>query len=156
MAPDRWAVLKLLGGETGDSITLFEETAPAGTDTTFHLHRDSDQVAYVLSGEITFKIGDEATVGGPGTCAFMPRPACRMPGKTPAPKPAACCFSTPRRRPVGFSRNSCGGRPGRSTEPRPMRSAGVTGGRSCPAAFLARLIHDGAELQLRNIPNSMI
>jgi hypothetical protein len=30
-------------------------------------------VAYVLSGEITFKIGDEVTVGGPDTCAFMPR-----------------------------------------------------------------------------------
>ena len=45
----------------------------AGTDTTFHLHRDSDEVAYVLSGEISFKIGDEFTVGGPGTCAFMPR-----------------------------------------------------------------------------------
>jgi quercetin dioxygenase-like cupin family protein len=52
---------------------LFEETAPAGTETTFHLHRDSDEVAWVLSGEITFKIGDEVTVGGPGTCAFMPR-----------------------------------------------------------------------------------
>ena len=38
-----------------------------------HLHHDSDEVAYVLSGEITFKIGDEITVGGPGTCAFMPR-----------------------------------------------------------------------------------
>ena len=59
MAPGRSAALKLLGGETGDSIMLFEETAPAGTDTTFHFHRDSDEVAYVLSGEITFKIGDE-------------------------------------------------------------------------------------------------
>jgi quercetin dioxygenase-like cupin family protein len=73
MAPGRSAALKLLGGETGDSIMLFEEIAPVGTDTTFHLHRDSDEVAYVLSGEITFKIGDEVTVGGPGTCAFMPR-----------------------------------------------------------------------------------
>jgi hypothetical protein len=54
MAPGRSAALKLLGGETGDSIMLFEETAPAGTETTFHLHRDSDEVAYVLSGEITF------------------------------------------------------------------------------------------------------
>jgi quercetin dioxygenase-like cupin family protein len=27
----------------------------------------------VLSGEFSFKIGDEVTVGGPGTCAFMPR-----------------------------------------------------------------------------------
>jgi quercetin dioxygenase-like cupin family protein len=71
--PGRSLVLKLLGGETGDSIMLFEETVPAGTKSTFHLHRDSDEVAYVLSGEITFKIGDEVTVGGPGTCAFMPR-----------------------------------------------------------------------------------
>src|SRR2546430_17740876 len=52
---------------------LFEGTVPAGTMSTFHLHRDSDEVAYVLIGEITFKIGEEVTVGGPGTCAFMPR-----------------------------------------------------------------------------------
>src|SRR5215467_7444283 len=52
---------------------LFEETVPAGTLTTFHLHRDSDEVAWVLGGEVTFKIGDEVMVGGPGTCAFMPR-----------------------------------------------------------------------------------
>jgi uncharacterized protein (DUF433 family)/quercetin dioxygenase-like cupin family protein len=62
-----------LGGETGDSVMLFEETAPSGTETTYHLHHDSDEVAYVLAGEITFKIGEEVTVGGPGTCAFMPR-----------------------------------------------------------------------------------
>jgi hypothetical protein len=54
MAPGRSAALKLLGRETGNSIMLFEETAPAGTDTIFHLHRDSDEVAYVLNGEISF------------------------------------------------------------------------------------------------------
>ena len=27
----------------------------------------------MLAGEFTFMIGDEVTVGGPGTCAFMPR-----------------------------------------------------------------------------------
>jgi quercetin dioxygenase-like cupin family protein len=73
--PGRSEVLKLLGGQTGDSIMLFEETAPAGTDTTFHFHRDSDEVAYVLSGEITFKVVDEVTVGGPSSCAFIPRGA---------------------------------------------------------------------------------
>jgi quercetin dioxygenase-like cupin family protein len=52
---------------------LFEETVPAGTKSLFHLHRDSDEVAWVLAGEITFKIGDVMTVGGPGTCAFFPR-----------------------------------------------------------------------------------
>ena len=71
--PGRSFSLKLRGGETGDSIMMFEETVPAGTKSTFHLHHHSDEVAYVLSGEITFKIGDEVTVGGPGTCAFVPR-----------------------------------------------------------------------------------
>ena len=73
MSPDRSASLKLVGGETGGSIMMFEETIPAGTLSTYHLHHDSDEVAYVLSGEVTFKIGDEISVGGPGTCAFMPR-----------------------------------------------------------------------------------
>ncbi len=72
-SPGRSFSLKLRGGETGDSIMMFEETVPAGTKSTFHLHRDSDEVAYVLSGEITFMIGGEVTVGGPGACAFMPR-----------------------------------------------------------------------------------
>jgi hypothetical protein len=107
MAPGRSAALKLLGRDTGDSIMLFEETAPAGTDTTFHLHRDSDEVAYVLSGEISFKIGDEFTIGG-----RAPAPSCRaayrMRGKTPAPKPPACCSCIRWPMPVAFSRNSSG------------------------------------------------
>src|SRR5437879_8684000 len=73
MSPGRSAVPKLLGGATGGSIMMFEETVPGGTKSTFHLHHDSDEVAYVLSGEVTFLIGGEVTVGGPGACAFMPR-----------------------------------------------------------------------------------
>ena len=69
----RSLLLKLLGGATAGSIMLFEETVPAGTKSFFHLHHYSDEVAYVLSGELTFKIGDDVTVGGSGTCAFMPR-----------------------------------------------------------------------------------
>ena len=72
-SPGRSFSPKLRGGETGGSIMMFEETIPAGIKSTFHLHHHSDEVAYVLSGEITFKIGDEVTVGGPGGCAFMPR-----------------------------------------------------------------------------------
>ena len=71
--PGRSFALKLLGRETNESIMLFEETLPAGTASLFHLHRDSDEVAWVLAGEFAFKIGDEISVGGPGTCAFMPR-----------------------------------------------------------------------------------
>jgi quercetin dioxygenase-like cupin family protein len=72
-SPGRSEVLKLLGGETGESVMMFEETAPADTRTTYHRHHYSDEVAYVLAGEITFKIGEGVTVGGPGTSAFIPR-----------------------------------------------------------------------------------
>jgi quercetin dioxygenase-like cupin family protein len=73
MAPGRAAVLKLQSTQTGESVMVFEEVAPAGTETTLHLHRNSDEVMYVLSGEFTFQIGDQVSTGGPGTCAFMPR-----------------------------------------------------------------------------------
>ena len=71
--PERSIILKLRCVETDGSIMMFEATAPVGARSTLHLHHDSDEVAYVLSGEITFLIGDDVTVGGPGTCAFMPR-----------------------------------------------------------------------------------
>jgi quercetin dioxygenase-like cupin family protein len=71
--PGRLASVKLVGHETNGSIMMFEETLPAGTKSLFHLHRDSDEVASVLDGEITFKIGADVNVGGPGTCAFFPR-----------------------------------------------------------------------------------
>jgi quercetin dioxygenase-like cupin family protein len=73
MAPGRSAALKLQNEQTGESVMAFEEVAPAGTETPLHLHHDSDEVMYVLSGEFTFKIGDQVKVGGPGTCVFMPR-----------------------------------------------------------------------------------
>jgi quercetin dioxygenase-like cupin family protein len=72
-APGRIFTLKLRGDETGGSLMMFEEAVPVGTKSTLHLHHDSDEVAYVLSGEVTFLIGDDVTVGGPGSCTLMPR-----------------------------------------------------------------------------------
>ena len=72
-APGREFALKLQCADTDNSMMVFEETVPAGTKSTLHLHHDSDELAYVLEGEVTFLIGDAVTVGGPGTCAFMPR-----------------------------------------------------------------------------------
>jgi quercetin dioxygenase-like cupin family protein len=69
----RSVALKLLGAETGGNVMMFQEAVPPGKKSTFHLHHGSDEVAYVLRGEVTFKIGDEVTVCGPGACAFMPR-----------------------------------------------------------------------------------
>jgi hypothetical protein len=36
--PGRSFAMKLLGRETNESIMMFEETLPAGTASTFHLH----------------------------------------------------------------------------------------------------------------------
>ena len=72
-AAGRFADVKLVGHQTNESIMMFEETVPPGTKSLFHLHRDSDEVAWVIEGEITFKIGDDVSAGGPGTCAFFPR-----------------------------------------------------------------------------------
>ena len=71
--PGRSLTFKLRSSETADSIMMFEETLPIGTKGVFHLHHDSDEVAYALRGEITFMIGGKVTVGGAGTCAFIPR-----------------------------------------------------------------------------------
>jgi quercetin dioxygenase-like cupin family protein len=91
MAPGRSAALKMLNGQTAESVMMFEELAPAETETPLHLHQDSDEIAYVLSGEITFKIGDETTVGGPGTCAFMPRGLAHA-WKNTGPEPGRVLF----------------------------------------------------------------
>jgi len=72
MAPGRSAALKVTS-KIANSVMMFEEVAPTDTVTDLHVHHDSDEIAYVLSGEVTFKIAEEITVGGPGTCAFMPR-----------------------------------------------------------------------------------
>ena len=66
--------MKLFGRETGESVTVFEQTVPAGSKSSwFHLHRDSDEIAWVLEGEFTFRIGETVTTAGPGSCAFLPR-----------------------------------------------------------------------------------
>jgi len=72
-AHGRAVEILLRGGETGDSIMMFAQTLPPDTRSTFHLHHDSDEVAYVVRGQATFLIGEARTSAGPGDCAFMPR-----------------------------------------------------------------------------------
>jgi quercetin dioxygenase-like cupin family protein len=65
--------IRLRGEATAGRVMVFEQTVPAGTGSTFHLHYDSDEVACILSGEITFRIGDAVSTYGPGECAFVAR-----------------------------------------------------------------------------------
>lgn len=99
-APGRSIMLKLQCDETADSIMMFEAAAPVGAKSTVHLHHDSDEVAYVLSGEITFLIGDDVTIGGPVLVRSC-HAACGTPGKAPALRSGSCFFSTPCPRQAG-------------------------------------------------------
>ena len=93
MAPGRSAALKITS-DMAQSVMMFEEVAPTDTVTDLHIHHDSDEIAYVLSGEVTFKIGDQITVGGPGTCAFMPRGVPHAWKRYLAPRPDVFCSCT--------------------------------------------------------------
>ena len=108
-APGRFFDLKLLADQTGQSIMLFEETVPAGTKSTHHLHHDSDEVVWVLEGEFTFKIGTTCSRAVPAPAPSCHAP-CRTPGRTATPAPAARCSSTRRAAPASTSRRCASGR----------------------------------------------
>ena len=76
--PGRSFALKLLGRETNESIMMFEETLPAGTASLSHLHRDSDEVAWVLAGEFPLRSATRSPSAGPA-----PVPSCRATSRTP-------------------------------------------------------------------------
>lgn len=49
--PGRFAVLKLLGHETNESIMLFEETVPAGTTSLFDWFKGNGAKPRAMMGE---------------------------------------------------------------------------------------------------------
>ena len=135
-APGRSFTLKLQNGETADSVMMFEEVAPVGTVTDFHTHHESDEVAYVLCGEITFKIGDEVTVGGPGTCAFMPRDVPHAWKSTGVEAGRVLFLYTPGR--AGKAFEELLHRPIESLSPQEANPRAAPHGYCRPAAFLSR------------------
>ena len=42
-------------------------------DTPLHVHRNEDELFYVLEGEHVFRVGDEEYIVGPGGFVFAPR-----------------------------------------------------------------------------------
>ena len=60
------------GEETGGRYAMFEAVVLPGGGPPLHLHRKEDETFYVLEGEITFQVGDEKLIAGPGTFVNMP------------------------------------------------------------------------------------
>jgi mannose-6-phosphate isomerase-like protein (cupin superfamily) len=57
---------------SGGSFTLLEEVPPLA-DTPLHVHRNEDELFYVLEGEHIFRVGEEEHRVGPGGLVFAPR-----------------------------------------------------------------------------------
>ena len=60
------------GHETGGRYTLIEATVPPGGGPPPHIHRREEETFYVLEGQVTFQIGDQRSVCGPGTFVHVP------------------------------------------------------------------------------------
>jgi mannose-6-phosphate isomerase-like protein (cupin superfamily) len=64
-------IVKASADSTGGAFTIIEEVDPL--DTPLHVHKNEDELWYVLEGEHVVQVGDEEFRIGPGEIAFAPR-----------------------------------------------------------------------------------
>jgi mannose-6-phosphate isomerase-like protein (cupin superfamily) len=67
------ATIKLTSAQTRGEMSVLEVLAPAGLSAPLHVHYRDDETFWILEGEVTFEVGDERIVAGPGDCVFGPR-----------------------------------------------------------------------------------
>lgn len=72
VAGDRVAIL-LDGAVTDQKYTVMEATLPPNGGPPPHLHHNEDETMFVLSGEVTFFLGDSTKVSKAGDFIFAPR-----------------------------------------------------------------------------------
>lgn len=64
---------KVMGSDTGGRLDLVDHRVPAGYAPPKHLHRDADEVFYLVDGTLDVTCGDDAWHVGPGSVVFLPR-----------------------------------------------------------------------------------
>ena len=62
-----------LGAATGGSFSLVESVAFRSTEPPLHVHHHEDEAWYVLSGQMTFYVGDQVLEAAAGSFVFAPR-----------------------------------------------------------------------------------
>jgi quercetin dioxygenase-like cupin family protein len=70
---DTLMTVKVTGEQTGGALGLIEQTLPAGSETSYHVHHAEDEYWYVLEGEITFISEKQRIKATAGSFVFMPR-----------------------------------------------------------------------------------
>jgi quercetin dioxygenase-like cupin family protein len=66
-------VFKARGEETDGTLTAFENLVAPGDGPPMHTHANEGESAYVLEGEVRFKLGDEIQAAPAGSFVFIPR-----------------------------------------------------------------------------------
>jgi quercetin dioxygenase-like cupin family protein len=63
----------LTGDDTGGSYALIEDCNPPGMRIPLHLHRNEDEMFYVVEGQVEFQIDNEMMRASAGTTVHVPR-----------------------------------------------------------------------------------
>ena len=63
----------LRGEQTGGSLAVLEVSNKPGDGPPLHVHTKADETAYVLSGEVRWKLGDDTFSSGEGSFVFIPK-----------------------------------------------------------------------------------
>jgi quercetin dioxygenase-like cupin family protein len=69
----RPAAFKLLSDQTGGNIAVFEKIVPPQMGTPLHIHRTSDEVIYLRSGQFSVRLGQTTHVAQADSWIFIPR-----------------------------------------------------------------------------------
>jgi quercetin dioxygenase-like cupin family protein len=63
----------LTGEDTGGSYALIEDFNPPGMGIPLHLHRNEDEMFYVVDGQVEFQVSGEVVRASAGATVHMPR-----------------------------------------------------------------------------------
>lgn len=66
-------LIKAAGAETGGTLALLEYRLMPGGGSGLHAHSREDESFYLLSGAISFQIGEATVTAGPGEFVHVPR-----------------------------------------------------------------------------------
>lgn len=65
--------VKVASQDTGGVFSLIETIEPPQGGPPPHVHRDVDEMLYVLEGEVEFVVGERTIRAGAGSCVHLPR-----------------------------------------------------------------------------------
>lgn len=66
-------LIKVGRDATGGDLDIVDHRVPAGYAPPPHVHRNQDEVFYIIDGEFSVRCGDEHWSAGPGSLVFLPR-----------------------------------------------------------------------------------